>query len=143
MTLSQIKKEINALKRQYAVPLAVVRIRRLAHDFCNQWETAREEGKPTMHPIQSAQWFIQRGIPPGSFNGLFDYVRRCAKEKELPLTIDVVRAILPWKASKRIIDRVFRRGEFLERRPGYNGPISHRDLQPAFPIMSWPRQPLA
>ena len=49
MTLSQIKKEINALKRQYAVPLAVVRIRRLAHDFCNQWETAREEGKPTMH----------------------------------------------------------------------------------------------
>ena len=49
MTLSQIKKEIHALKRQYAVPLAVVRIRRLAHDFCNEWETAREEGKPTMH----------------------------------------------------------------------------------------------
>ena len=50
MTLSEIKREVRALKRKYAVALAVVRLRRAAREFCDEWEATREEKKPPPLP---------------------------------------------------------------------------------------------
>ena len=62
MTLSEIKREVRALKRKYAVALAVVRLRRAAREFCDEWEATREEKKPTPTPVETDQWFYIRGF---------------------------------------------------------------------------------
>ena len=62
MTLSEIKREVRALKRKYAVALAVVRLRRAAQEFCDEWQAAREEKKPTPAPVETDQWFYRRGF---------------------------------------------------------------------------------
>ena len=95
MTLSQIKREVNALKRKYAKALAVVRLRRLAQEFCDEWDANRVEGKPAMQAIDSGQWFIKRGYRPRSLNRLFDYIRRCTEAKEAPKAYDILRPSSP------------------------------------------------
>ena len=64
MTLSEIKREVRALKRKYAVALAVVRLRRAAREFCDEWEATREEKKPTPNAVETDQWFYIRGFRP-------------------------------------------------------------------------------
>ena len=50
MTLSEIKREVRALNRKYAAALAVVRLRRAAREFCDEWEATREEKSPPPTP---------------------------------------------------------------------------------------------
>ena len=147
MTLSQIKREVNALKRKYAKALAVVRLRRLAQEFCDEWDANRVEGKPAMQAIDSGQWFIKRGYRPRSLNRLFDYIRRCAEAKEAPKAYDIVKALIPWPWGKyrTIIDNIFENRHLFEDRPPRRAPlrrpIDPADLPPAFPIMAredWP-----
>ena len=140
MTLSQLKKEVNSLKRKYASQLAVVRLRRLAQEFCDQWEAARDAGKPSsMTTVESGQWFIQMGFRPRSFNGLFDCVRRCNENKEEPLPIEIVKAFLPWAGYRNIIRGVFKNvftlGDQTPRRLPLRGAVNTGDVTPAFPIM--------
>ena len=66
-----------------------------------------------------------------------DYINRCKKTKEDPLPFDIVRGLMPWKSCHRIIENLVHRGSSYERRLGHTGPISPRDLEPAFPIMTW------
>ena len=149
MTLSQIRREVNALKRKYAKALAVVRLRRLAQEFCEDWEANGKDDKPVTNSIAWGQWFIKRGYRPRSFNGLFDCIRRCTDEKEAPLPVEIVKALIPWPWGKyrTIIDNVFRHGFLSQDRPPRRAPDSRRispaDITPAFPIMAqqdlpWP-----
>ena len=147
MTLSQIKREVNALKRKYAKALVVIRLRRLAQEFCDDWEASREEGKPAMQAIDSGQWFIKRGYRPRSLNRLFDCIRRCTEAKEAPKAYDIVKALIPWPWGKyrTIIDNIFENGHLFKDRPPRRAPqrtpIDPADLPPQFPIMAredWP-----
>ena len=135
MTLSEIKRQVNALKRKYAVALAVVRLRRAAREFCDEWEATREEKKPTPTPVETDQWFYIRGFRLKGHHFFMDYINRCKKTKEDPLPFDIVRGLMPWKSCHRIIENLIHRGSPYERRLGHTGPISPRDLEPAFPII--------
>ena len=139
MTLSQLTKEVNSLKRKYASQLAVVRLRRLAQEFCDQWEAARDDGKPPMSIVESGQWFIRVGFRPRSFNGLFDCIRRCNENKEAPLPIDIVKAFLPRAGYRNIIRSVFKNvftlGDQTPRRVPLRGALNPANITPAFPIM--------
>ncbi len=147
MTLSQIKREVNALKRKYAKAIAVVRLKRLAMEFCDEWEANQREGKPPMQDIEASQWFIKRGHKPRSLSRLFDCIRRCTGKKETPLAIDVVKALIPWPWGKyrTIIDNIFKNSHLFEDRPPRRSPdrrpVDPADLPPVFPIMAredWP-----
>ena len=51
MTLSQIRNRIHALQRRFGLPLAIIRLRPYATQFCHQWATGpRQEGTPTRDP---------------------------------------------------------------------------------------------
>ena len=147
MTLSQMKREVNALKRKYARALIVVRLRRLATEFCDEWEANQLEGKPPMQDIQSGQWFIKRGYTPNSFNALFDCVRRSKEKKEPPVAIDLVKALIPWSWPKyrTLIDNIIGNGHRSVDQPPRRTPEHHNidpaSLPPAFPITApqdWP-----
>ena len=103
MTLSEIKREVRALKRKYAAALAVVRLRRAAREFCDEWEATREEKKPTPNPVETDQWFYIRGSRLKGHHFFMDYINRCKKTKEDPLPMDIVRGLMPWKSCHRII----------------------------------------
>ena len=45
MSLSQLRRRVDALKRKLAVPFAVAQLRPLAEEFCNEWVTAVSSGK--------------------------------------------------------------------------------------------------
>ena len=147
MTLSQMKREVNALKRKYARALAVVRLKRLAQEFCAEWEANHEAGKPPMQPIESGQWFIKRGHKPKSFNALLDCVRSCTENKEPPRAIDVVRALIldPRDKYRTLVDNIFKDSHRFEDRPPRRAP-DRRPVNPAnltviFPITApedWP-----
>ena len=64
MTLSEIKREVRALKRKYAVALAVVRLRRAAREFCDEWEATREEKKAHPQSRRDRPVVLHSGIPP-------------------------------------------------------------------------------
>ena len=116
--------------------LAVVRLRRAAREFCDEWEATREEKKPTPNPVETDQWFYIRGFRLKGHHFFMDYINRCKKTKEDPLPMDIVRGLMPWRSCHRIIENLIHRGSSYERRLGHNGPISPRDLA-AFPIMTW------
>ena len=137
MTLSEIKRQVNALKRKYAVALAVVRLRRAAREFCDEWKATREEKKPTPTPVETDQWFYIRGFRLKGHHFFMDYINRCKKTKEDPLPMDIVRGLMPWRSCHHIIENLIHRGSSYERRVGHTGPISPRDLVAAFPIMTW------
>ena len=84
MTLSEIKREVRALKRKYAAALAVVRLRRAAREFCDEWEATREEKKPTPNAVETDQWFYIRGFRLKGHHFFMDYINRCKKTKEDP-----------------------------------------------------------
>ena len=65
MSLSQIRNRINALRRKYALPLAVYRLRPLAEEFSQQWAVAEAGRKPT----PESQPFI-RFRQPGRTRGM-------------------------------------------------------------------------
>ncbi len=46
MSLSHIRNRIEALERRLALPLAVVTLRPLVEEFCEQWHVAAVDRKP-------------------------------------------------------------------------------------------------
>ena len=91
MTLSEIKREVRALKRKYASALAVVRLRRAAREFCDEWEATREEKKPTPNAVETDQWFYIRGFRLKGHHFFMDYINRCKEDQGRP--------ICPWTSS--------------------------------------------
>ena len=90
MTLSEIKRQVNALKRKYAVALAVVRLRRAAREFCDEWEATREEKKPTPTPVETDLWFCIRGFRHKGHHFFMDYINRCGRPR---------KTLCPWTSS--------------------------------------------
>ena len=62
MTLGQIRREIEALKRKYAKELTILRLRRQAEEVCDQWERAvnDQQEPPQPHAV------VGRWPPPAS-----------------------------------------------------------------------------
>ena len=59
MSLSQLRTQVNAIKRKLVRELRVVRARRVAEDYCNLWKdlVARKNSRPTLpspqKPVQA------------------------------------------------------------------------------------------
>ena len=139
MTLSEIKREVRALKRKYAVALAVVRLRRAAREFCDEWEATREEKKPTPNAVETDQWFCIRGFRLKGHHFFMDYINRCKKTKEDPLPMDIVRGLMPWRSCHRIIENLIHPRLLLRAPSGSQRPhqpprprtrIPDHDLEP-------------
>ena len=108
MSLSRIRSKIEALERKLALPLAVVKLRPLAEEFCDQWEVAKDAKKP----LPQAHPFIQRiagkGVRLNTFTNLPPYFRRCQENKESPDASEIVKTLLPQAYKFSIIEPAFR-----------------------------------
>ena len=111
MTLSQIRSQVEALKRKYAAELEVYRLRELAHEFCGEMTEAVTGSRPG--PILPAlNWtrilfkrMSDRGFRLKNFVTLYDYLKRCLHRRVLPQVNGVLRSLLPKAAERSLIPR--------------------------------------
>ena len=113
MTLSQIRREVETLKRKYATELEVHRLRPLALEFCDELTEAVvcPKSGPAMSVFEWAQNFFKRlkglGFRIRGFVPLIDYLERCLDRRVLPQVNDVMRSLLPMAVEKGLIPRSF------------------------------------
>ena len=91
MTLSEIHRRIDALKRKFARELAIIKLRRIAEAVANDW-TLAEPPEPSD--------VIRRIVKAGIRLPTFVRLRRCLDDArrrgEVPEPESIVLSLLPW-----------------------------------------------
>ena len=59
MTLSEIRRRVDALKRKFARELAIIKLRRIAETVADDWDSRRPPGTVRRHPTHR-----RRRLPP-------------------------------------------------------------------------------
>ena len=116
MTLSEIRREVNALCRKYAPQLAAYRAKLeieratpIAEDFCDEMEDALTSDEPG--PIMNGagcSWCLfeklhGRGIRPMSDVALRRYLDICVMSLIPPQVNEVLRCLFPQAVSRGLI----------------------------------------
>ena len=127
MTISYLRRRVDALVRKYADRLAVYRLRPLALEFCDEMSEAVQSPK-TEKPRSISDWAKllfdrakERRISVRTFVHLADYLEKCLEKRQLPQVNDVLRSLLPREAAKGLIPRSVRTVPFPA------GPASTRE----------------
>ena len=96
MTLSEIRRRIDVLKRKFACELAIIKLRRIAEAVAEDWD-------PTEPPEPSD--IIQRVARAGFRLPTFARLRRCLDDArrrgEVSDPESIVLSLLPWAESYR------------------------------------------
>ena len=94
--LRSLRRRVEALRRKLAIPLAILRLTRLAREFSRQWTVAvaDRQSPPESHP------FILRVADAGfrltTFMSVHKYLERCRDQNTLPDSNKMVQSLLPW-----------------------------------------------
>ena len=103
MSMSHLRNRVNALRRKMALPLAVVRLRPLAEEFCLRWTVApsRRQPEPQSHLFISR--VAQAGFRLPTFMAAHRYLERCRRQNSLPDCDELLRSLLPWAAARGLV----------------------------------------
>ena len=91
MTLSEIRRAIDALKRKFATELAIIKLRRIAQAVADDWDPDRP---PEPHDV--IQRFVKTGSLLTTFGNLSRYLNKTRRQGDVPEPIDMVVSLLPW-----------------------------------------------
>ena len=101
-TLSQIRRRVDALKRKLAVPLAVLRLRRLSDDFIDQWRFATGERLPLPETHPFILRIARSGFRFNTFTSLHLYLERCRSQEEIPDDFGIISRLLPQVPAEKL-----------------------------------------
>ena len=96
ITLSSLRRRVDAIRRKLAIPLAILRLRRLAAEYSLECTVAHadRQPQPETHP------FILRVVDAGfrltTFMAVHKYLESCRSQNTLPDSEKLLRALLPW-----------------------------------------------
>ena len=109
MSLTQIRSRIQALQRRYALPLAVIRLRPYATQFCHQWAVAQDQQQPLPETPAFIRKLADAGFRLTTFMYLHHHFERHLSNNTCPNPKGIISALLPHAAAREgIIDAVFR-----------------------------------
>ena len=91
-----LQARVRALQRKMAKELAVVRLRRLAGEFCIDSSASQASRKPPSHPHVFIQRVASAGFRLPSFMAVHKYLERCRVKNILPDREDLLRSLIPW-----------------------------------------------
>ena len=94
MTLAQIRRRVNALKRKFVLELAILRLRRIAEAVANDWDL---DEPPEPHDV--IQRVAKAGFRLTTFMRLQHYLKDTRSRGDVPEPRRIVTSLLPW-ASK-------------------------------------------
>ena len=96
MTISQIRRRIDALKRKFAPELAIIRLRRIAEAVSDDWDP---DQPPEPHDV--IQRIAKAGFRLPTFMRLRRYLDDTQGEGEVPEPDRIVLNLLPWASKDR------------------------------------------
>ena len=102
MTISEIRRRINVLKRRFARELAIIRARRIAEAVAEEWIPAAPAD-----PAEVIKRFVNAGFRLATFVRLRRYVDMIRERGEVPGAGVMVKKLLPWADTDRY-DAFFR-----------------------------------
>ena len=96
MTISQIRRRIDALKRRFAAELAIIKARRIAEAVADDW-------KPSQPPDPShvVKRFADAGFRLPTFARLHSYLEDNRRKGDIPGYDVMVCKLLPWAWDHR------------------------------------------
>ena len=94
--MNALRARVRALQRKMALELAVVRLRRLAGEFCLQSLVARRGHQSPPDPQAFFRRVVSAGFRLPSFMAVHKYLDRRRGDNALPDAEDLLRAFLPW-----------------------------------------------
>ena len=99
MTISQIRRRINALKRRFAPELAIIKLRRIAQVVADDW-TPDEPPEPTdvIRRITGA------GFRLPTFVRIRRYLDDTRRRGDIPDPCEIVLNLLPWADNHRYLE---------------------------------------
>ena len=96
MTISQIRRRIDALKRRFAVELTIIKLRRIAQAVANDWHLSAPP-----EPADVIQRFVKAGCRLSTFANLARYLNQTRHRANVPEPCDMVVNLLPWIDADR------------------------------------------
>ena len=112
-SLGQIRRQIRALQRRFAVPLAALRTRRIAEKICDEWTVAAADSKPLPDTQSIIRRIVDHGLRLNTMGQLRHYIERCRDARKCPNPRDIATVLLPNAVASGLIYAIFQ----LDLRP--------------------------
>ena len=106
-SLGEIRRQIRALQRRFAVPLAALRTRRIAEQICDEWNVAAADSKPLPDTNSVIRRIVDHGLRFNTFGQLRRHIERCRDAKECPKPRDIATVLLPNAVASGLIHSIF------------------------------------
>ena len=94
--LRALRARVNALRRKMVHALAIVRVRRMADDYCHRWFVATSNSELPPDPHRLIQRLGRAGLRLPSFATANNFLHDCRREKTAPDPERLIRILLPW-----------------------------------------------
>ena len=99
MSLAQLQREVNAIKRKLVHELRVVRARRVANRYCDLWADLVARKKLPPDPFRLLKNLFKHTGQPGAFARASDYLDKCWRRRHLPNPNAILYRLLPGEAD--------------------------------------------
>ena len=96
MTVSQLRRRVNALKRRFAPELAIVKLRRIAEAVADDWDPSEPP-----EPADIIGRIADAGFRLPTFVGLSRYLKDTRRQGDVPEPESIVLDLLPWAGKDR------------------------------------------
>ena len=94
MTISQLRRRIDALKRKFARELAIIKLRPIAEAVADDWDP---ECPP--EPADVIRRIVKAGFRLSTFTRLSRYLKDTRRKGEVPYPNTIVLSLLPWAGN--------------------------------------------
>ena len=98
MTISQIRRRIDALKRKLARELAIIQLRRIAESVADAWDPDHPP-----EPAEVIQRIVKAGFRLNTFTRLSIYLKDIRRQGDVPEPEAIVLDLLPWADNDRYL----------------------------------------
>ena len=91
MTISQLRRRVDALKRRFAVELNIIKLRRIAQAVSDDWNPDEPP-----EPADVIGRFVAAGCRLPTFGNLSRYLNNTRRQGDVPEPFEIVVSLLPW-----------------------------------------------
>ena len=95
-TLSEIKREVRALQRKFHRELSIYRMRRVTEEVHHDYARAAADGQEPPTPQEVVRRIVDHGFRLTTWMNLHNYLDRVRKAGDIPVSRQMLLALLPW-----------------------------------------------
>ena len=96
-SISQLRRQFEALKRKYARVIAAAVLKPVADKIVNLWDIATAKKQPKPNLILCVQKVVQAGFRLDTFTALHTYIKDCRHYGGFPGAGEIINKLLPPK----------------------------------------------